>query len=113
MADFVIIINLIYRKSFMKKYYTEEFKEKTIQYILSNPGIGLSKIARQLDVSYSTIYAWKKKHHVINSSSPDSDVTDKRRIVKLEKQLKEVTEMFEALKKTHVCFIKNMNIKDL
>lgn len=79
------------------KCYPEEFKIEAVKQVVDR-GCSVSDVARRLDVTTHSLYAWIKK------SGPDSEGHNKQaesqiEIRRLQKELKRVTEEQDILKK--------------
>ena len=86
------------------KRYPEEFKLAAVRQITEG-GYSASSVAKRLDVTVDSLYAWVKKY------GPDSAVHQARsaeqaELSKLRKELKRVTEERDLLKKAAAYFAK-------
>lgn len=94
----------------MKKQYSAEFKIEAIKRIEAS-NAPASKVAEELGVKESTLHGWLKRHREKPSLPfPGSGKlsTDDERLRKLERELRELREENEILKKAAVYFAKNL-----
>lgn len=84
------------------KNYDEEYKRNIVNLIEN--GKPVSDIMREYGLSRSVIYAWKKKYETITTS--DGTITCNDDIEKIKKELKQVKEENEILKKAVAIFTK-------
>lgn len=90
----------------MAKRFRQEFKQQTIEYALSNSHESLALIAQRLGVGYSTL---DKSARAANSthSSKRALSPELRRILDLEKKVKQLKEVNDILKKRMCTFSAN------
>ncbi len=89
-----------------KKYreYTEEFKLEALR-LLKSSGKSASELERELGITPGMLLKWQNRYQVVEgegqqaSLEPNELVEAKREIRRLEKELTEVTEEREILKK--------------
>jgi transposase len=86
------------------KRYPEEFKLAAVRQITEG-GYAVSEVARRLDVTVDSLYAWVKKY------GPDAAVyqsknAEQAELNQLRKELKRVTEERDLLKKAAAYFAK-------
>ncbi|WP_274379447.1 IS3 family transposase [Alkalihalobacterium alkalinitrilicum] len=81
------------------KRYDEEFKKDTVKYVLENHK-SVAQVAREMDLNENTLYNWVKKYShqpeikaAQTFATPDAEVKD------LQKQLRDLKEENEILKK--------------
>lgn len=88
----------------MAKRFSPEFKQQAIEYALANSHEPIAAIARKLGVGYSTLDKWVRE---TNTSSTSKRVLspEQQRIVELEKEIKQLREANDILKKAHVYFL--------
>lgn len=88
----------------MAKRFNPEFKQQAIEYALANSHEPIAAIARKLGVGYSTLDKWVRESNTTSTSkrvlSPEQ-----QRIVELEKEIKQLREANDILKKAHVYFL--------
>lgn len=88
----------------MAKRFSPEFKQQAIEYALANSHEPIAAIPRNLDVGYSTLDKWVRESNTTSTSkrvlSPEQ-----QRIVELEKEIKQLREANDILKKAHVYFL--------
>lgn len=84
------------------KRYTEEFKIAAVQQVVDR-GYSAAEVARRLGVTVHSLYAWKKKYGP--EAAAHQELTEnERKIRRLEKELRRVTEERDILKKAAVYF---------
>ena len=86
------------------KRYPEEFKLAAVRQITEG-GYAVSEVARRLDVTVDSLYAWVKKYEQpepVRIAAADQQAT----IKKLQAELKRVTEERDILKKAAAYFAK-------
>lgn len=93
----------------MKKQYSAEFKIEAVKRI-EKTGEHLSKVAKELGVAPTTMNGWIKKY----KESPEAPFPgsghlkpEDERLRKLEKEIRELKEENEILKKAAAYFAKN------
>ena len=88
----------------MAKRFSPEFKQQAIEYAVANSHEPMAAIARKLGVGYSTLDKWVRESNTTSTSkrvlSPEE-----QRIVELEKEIKQLREANDILKKAHVYFL--------
>lgn len=88
----------------MAKRFSQEFKQQAIDYALANSHEPLASVAVTLGIGYSTLDKWIRTANPENSSkrllSPEQ-----QRIRDLEKEVKQLKEANDILKKVHVYFL--------
>ncbi len=88
----------------MAKRFSPEFKQQAIEYALTNSHESLATIARKLGVGYSTLDKWvRESNHPHTSKRVLSP--EQQRIVELEKEIRQLKEANDILKKAHVYFL--------
>ena len=90
--------------------YTNEFKLETVKRIVER-GEAAAKVARELDVNVSSLYTWvsKYKSHMQQPFVGSGHLRDEESDVhKMEKQIKDLKEENEILKKAAAYFAKNL-----
>ena len=86
------------------KRYPEEFKIEAVKQVVER-GHSISDVAKRLDVTTHSLYAWVKKHGP--DSKQHNDLTDAQAEIKrLQKELKRTTEERDLLKKAAAYFAK-------
>ena len=88
----------------MAKRFSPEFKQQSIKYALANTHEPLAVIARKLGVGYSTLDKWIRETNPAGSSKRQLS-PEQQRIVELEKEVKQLKEANDILKKAHVYFL--------
>lgn len=86
------------------KQYDKEFKENAVQYFLDHEDMGVTKCARNLGISKSTLSAWKQifdqNEGCISSRGRGNYDSDKsKEIAKLTKELRDTQDALDILKK--------------
>lgn len=89
------------------KRYDETFKQETVKYILSN-NKSVSQVARETGVNENTLHGWVKKY----SQQPEVKAvqtfsTSDAELRALQKQLRDIEEENEILKKAMHYFAKS------
>lgn len=86
------------------KRYPEEFKLSAVRQITEG-GYVVSEVARRLDVTVDSLYAWVKKYgpDAVTYQTKNSEQTE---LTQLRKELKRVTEERDLLKKAAAYFAK-------
>lgn len=86
------------------KRYPEEFKIEAVKQVVER-GHSISDVAKRLDVTTHSLYAWVKKHGP--DSKQHNDLIDAQAEIKrLQKELKRTTEERDLLKKAAAYFAK-------
>ena len=84
--------------------FSPEFKQQAIEYALAISHEPIAAIARKLGIGYSTLDKWVRETSTTSTSkrvlSPEQ-----QRIVELEKEIKQLREANDILKKAHVYFL--------
>jgi transposase len=86
------------------KRYPEEFKLAAVQQI-TDGGHSVSSVAKRLDVTVDSLYAWVKKYGP-DSVKHQAKSAEQAELQKLRKELKRVTEERDLLKKAAAYFAK-------
>jgi len=89
-----------------KRYrtYTEEFKREALE-LLKSSGKSASQLERELGITPGMLLKWRNRYQVVTTEKNEArlEASDmeaaKREIHRLERELKEVTEEREILKK--------------
>ena len=89
----------------MPKRFSPEFKQQAVSYALANSDQSIAALAKHLGIGESTLDRWVRQQHGGTSKRPLS--TEQDRIRLLEKEVLELKQANEILKKAHVYFIKN------
>ncbi|EMY76144.1 transposase [Leptospira weilii serovar Ranarum str. ICFT] len=85
-----------------KTRYDEEFKKNTVELLIKSRK-SMTQISKDLGVSLNTLINWKQKY--LTDDGPFRDALQEK-VDRLEKQLAEVTEEREILKKSVAIFLK-------
>ncbi len=92
-----------------KQRYDEDYKRQTVEYILEQRK-SVSQVARELDISANTLHGWIKQYKQktgyevqLDSSQP----VDQRALRELQKQIRDLKEENEILKKAMHFFAKD------
>ena len=96
----------------MKKEYAkydEEFKKMIVNLCETNKDKTMSDIAREYDLTRTSITQWRKKYGTITTST--GEITSNDEILKLKKELQQVQLENEILKKAVAIFSKEQKIK--
>lgn len=88
----------------MSKRFSLEFKQQAIEYALANSHETLSTIAQKLGVGYSTLDKWIRKANSMDTSKRQLS-SEQQRIRELEKEVKQLKDANDILKKAHVYFL--------
>lgn len=89
--------------------YTEEFKLEALQ-LLSSSGKSAAQLERELGITEGMLLKWKERYQLVPSGEgqaslePSDLEAAKREIKRLEKELREVAEEREILKKAMSIF---------
>ena len=85
----------------MAKRFSPEFKQQAIDYALSNSHESVAAVAQKLGVGYSTLDKWIRETNPASSSKRQLS-PEQQRILELEKEVKQLREANDILKKAHV-----------
>lgn len=86
------------------KRYPEEFKKEAVKQVTER-GHSVADVAKRLDVTSHSLYAWVKKYGP--DSKEHNDLSDAQAEIKrLQKELKRATEERDILKKAAAYFAK-------
>ena len=88
----------------MAKRFSPEFKQQSIEYALANTHESLAAIAKKLGVGYSTLDKWVRETNLAGTSKRQL-TAEQQRILDLEKEVKQLREANDILKKAHVYFL--------
>lgn len=88
----------------MAKRFSPEFKQQAIDYALSNAHEPLSAIANKLGIGYSTLDKWVRQS-TSSQSSKRLLSPEQQQILELQKEVKQLREANDILKKAHVYFL--------
>ena len=88
----------------MAKRFFFFFKQQAIDYALSNSHESLAAIAQKLGVGYSTLDKWIREINPAGSSKRQLS-SEQQRILELEKEVKQLRDANDILKKAHVYFL--------
>lgn len=94
----------------MAKRFSPEFKQQAIDYALTHSHEPLAKIAQHLGIGYSTLDKWVRAANPEGSSKRQL-TPEQQRILDLEKEVKQLKEANDILKKVHVYFLTDQNKK--
>jgi transposase len=87
----------------MAKRFSPEFKQQAIDYALSNSHEPIATIAQKLGVGYSTLDKWIREANPVGSSKRQLS-PEQQRILELEKEVKQLREANDILKKRMCTF---------
>lgn len=87
-----------------KKRYPEEFKLEAVRQI-TDRGYSVADVAKRLDVSVHSLYAWVKKYGP-NATQNKIQTEEQAEVKRLRKELERVTEERDILKKAAAYFAK-------
>lgn len=87
----------------MAKRFNPEFKQQAIDYALSNSHEPIAAIAQKLGVGYSTLEKWIREANPVGSSKRQLS-PEQQRILELEKEVKQLREANDILKKRMCTF---------
>ncbi len=82
----------------MAKRFSPEFKQQAIDYALSNSHESVAAIAQKLGVGYSTLDKWIRETNPTGSSKRQLS-PEQQRILDLEKEVKQLREANDILKR--------------
>lgn len=88
----------------MAKRFSQEFKQQAIEYALANSHEPLATIAVKLGVGYSTLDKWIRTANPEDSSKRPLS-PEQQEILTLKKEIKQLKEANNILKKVHVYFL--------
>jgi transposase len=90
------------------KKYEEEFKKQTVEYLMEDEK-SISQVAREIGISTSTLFEWKKKYHPDSSNTAKTNEasTEHRQLKESQKRIRELEEEVAILKKAVAIFTKN------
>ena len=88
----------------MAKRFSPEFKQQSVDYALANSHEPLSAVANKLGIGYSTLDKWIREANPVGSSKRQLS-PEQQRILELEKEVKQLREANDILKKAHVYFL--------
>ncbi len=86
------------------KRYPEEFKIEAVKQVVDR-GYSVADVARRLDVTTHSLYAWIKKYGP-HSAEQNAQTESQAEIRRLQKELKRVTDERDILKKAAAYFAK-------
>lgn len=86
------------------KRYPEEFKIEAVKQVIDR-GYSVADVARRLDVTTHSLYAWIKKYGP-DSKQHNTQTESEAEIRRLKKELNRVTEERDILKKAAAYFAK-------
>lgn len=86
------------------KRYPEEFKIAAVRQITEG-GYAISEVARRLDVTVDSLYAWVRKYGP-DAAEHQAKTAEQAELQRLRKELKRVTEERDILKKAAAYFAK-------
>jgi len=89
----------------MRRKFSNEYKQEAVELVLSAPGAGVERIAKQLGVGKSTLDKWVSEHK--KSEKKDLDINEREELRKLKKELHQVKLERDFLKKATAFFVKN------
>lgn len=89
------------------KRYPEEFKIEAVKQVVDR-GYSVAEVARRLDVTTHSLYAWIKKFGP-DAQEHNAKTESLAEIRRLQKELKRVTEERDILKKAAAYFAKESN----
>lgn len=92
------------RRQMSGKRYPEEFKLAAVRQITEG-GYTASDVAKRLDVTVESLYAWVKKYGP-NAAVNQTKHAEQAELIQLRKELKRVTEERDLLKKAAAYFAK-------
>lgn len=90
----------------MKKQFSAQFKESSVEFAMSNGQKSLQELAKELGIGYSTLERWVREHKQANGLERKLS-TEQQRINELEKEVAYLREVNEVIKKAHQYFINN------
>lgn len=89
----------------MPRRFSQEFKQQAVSYALANSHQSLTELAKQLVIGSSTLDRWIRLQD--GTSSKRSLSEEQERIRALEREIAELKQANDILKKAHVYFVKN------
>jgi transposase len=91
------------------KKYDEEFKKQTVEYLMEKEK-SISQVAREVGISTSTLFEWKKKYHPDSSDTvkrSDEVSTEQQQLRESQKRIRDLEEEVAILKKAVAIFTKS------
>lgn len=91
------------------KKYDEEFKKQTVPYLMEEEK-SISQVAREIGISTSTLFEWKKKYHpgsAIAKKTSDASPTEQQLLRESQKKIRDLEEEITILKKAVAIFTKS------
>lgn len=89
-----------------KKHFSKEFKSDCVSYALGHADRGVAALAKELGIGYSTLDKWLRDHRQAGGAVREL-TAEQKRIKALEKELADLREVNEILKKATVYFVNN------
>lgn len=89
-----------------KKHFSKEFKSDCVSYALTHKDKGISTLAGELGIGYSTLDKWLRDHRKAGGAAREL-TAEQKRIKALEKENADLREINEILKKATVYFVNN------
>lgn len=80
------------------KRYTDEFKIEAVRQV-TEKGYSIAEVADHLGTTTHSLYVWVKKYDPKSSQTPAAQIDQAKELVRLKKELQQVTEERDILKK--------------
>lgn len=88
-----------------RRAYSDEFRLEALK-LISEPGVNVAQVARDLGIAESLLYSWRRKYRGQEVSDKGGPTADQKRIRELEKENKRLRMEREILKKATAYFAK-------
>lgn len=91
-----------------RRSFTDEFKAEVVKKVLSS-GKTAGQVARELDLTETAVRGWVRQAHVDRGKGPPGALTtsEKEELAQLRKEVRELREDREILKKAAAFFAKH------
>lgn len=88
-----------------RKKFSEQFKASSIEFALKNGNRSAREISQELGVGESTLSKWVAEHKKTHAEPLPQSSAEEREIRQLKRQIEELKEVNEILKKAHKYFV--------
>jgi len=90
-----------------RRQFTDEYKREAVKLVKSS-GKSVPEIAKELDLTETSLRAWVKQAEVDHAKAPEGPLTSEERaeMARLRRELRKVTEERDILKKATAFFAK-------
>jgi transposase len=91
-----------------RRFFTDEFKAEVVKKVVSS-GKTAGQVARELDLTETAVRGWVRQAHVDKGKGPPGALTtaEKEELAHLRKEVRELKEDREILKKAAAFFAKH------